>query len=59
MFQVPWIVKFEVVRVEKTGTNCFDLFAARTAVVKRAAEGAVKKPLGRVQKTNDYLRFLG
>ena len=54
MFQVPWVVKFEVVRVEKDRTNCFGLFS-----VERALEWVVKKPLGRVRKAGDYLRFFG
>ena len=54
MFHVPWILEFEVVRVEQNGTNYFDLF-----VVEWALEWVVKKPLGRVQKAGDYLRFLG
>ena len=54
MFQVPWILKFEIVRVRKDRTNYFELF-----VVERALEWVVKKPLGRVQKAGDYLRFLG
>ena len=34
--------------------NYFDLF-----VVERSLELVVTKPLGRVQKAGDYLRFLG
>ena len=54
MFQVPWIAKFDDVRVEKTRTKFFDLF-----VIQRDLEWVVKKPRGRVQKACDYLRFLG
>ena len=54
MFQVPRIMKFEVVRVDKNLTIYFDLF-----VVEQALELLVKKPLGRVQKAGEYLRFLG
>ena len=53
MFYVPWILEFEVVRVEQNGTNYFDSF-----VVECALEWALK-PLGRVQKAGDYKRFLG
>ena len=55
MFQVPWILKFEVLHWEILRMYYFDLFAVRTAVV----EWVVKKPLGRVQKVGDYLLFLG
>ena len=58
MFQVPWIVKFEVVRLEKTLLHYSDFLAVRTAVVEWAVEWVVKKPLGRVQKAADYPRFL-
>ena len=54
MFQVPWILKFEFVRVEKNWMIYFGLF-----VVERALELVVTKPHGRVQKAGDYLRFLG
>ena len=40
MFQVPWILKFEVEHVERNWTNYFDLF-----VVEGALEWVVKKPL--------------
>ena len=59
MFQVPRVVKFESELVGKTRTIYFELFPVRTAVVKRAVEWAVKKPLDRVQKAGDYLRFFG
>ena len=38
MFQVPWIVKFEVVRWEITRMHYFDLIAVQTHVVERAVE---------------------
>ena len=53
MFQVHWIVKFDIVRVEKK-TNYFQLLAVTTAVVKGA-----EKPLGCVQESGNYLRLLG
>ena len=59
MFQVPRIVKLEFVLVGKTLTNYFDLFAVPTAVVKLVVERVAKKPLIRLQKADDYLRFLG
>ena len=66
MFQVPWIVKFDVVRLEKFWRNYFGLLAVRRAVVKRAVDWVMKKPLVRVQKAadypqkeGDYLLFLG
>ena len=58
MFQVSWILKFEVVRVEKSGTNYFNLLAVRAAMVKQAVKWVVKMPLGRVQEASDYMRFL-
>ena len=57
MIQVSWILKFEVVRVEKSFTNKFNLLAVRAAVVKQAVEWVVKKPLGSVQEASDYMRF--
>ena len=54
MFQVPWIV-----RVEKIRMHYFDFLVVRTSVVEWSVEWAVKKPLGRVQKAADYPRFLG
>ena len=53
MFQVPWILKFEAIHVEQNWTNYFYLF-----MVERVLEWVVKKPLGRVEKVGDYLRFL-
>ena len=47
-------MKFEVVHVEKTRANYFDLFAVRSAVVKWAVDWEVKKSLGRVQKADEY-----
>ena len=40
-------------------TIVFKLLAVRMAVVKRAVELEVTKPLGRVQKVGDCLWFLG
>ena len=54
MFQVPLLLKFEIELVEKNWTNYFDLFE-----VEWALEWVVKKPLGRAQKSDDHLRFLG
>ena len=59
MFQVPWIAKFEVVRLEKTRLQYSDFLVVRTSVVEWAVEWAVKKTLGRVQKAANYPRFLG
>ena len=59
MFQGHWIAKFEVVRWEKTRLQYSDFLVVRTSVAEWAVEWAMKKPLGRVQKAVDYLRFLG
>ena len=59
MFQVTWIVKFEVLREENTQTNYFELLAVQMSAVKQAVELVVKKPLRCVQKAGDYLRLIG